>query len=97
MFLDLDDAMNVLIRHGFLDKGYVNTDGLDLVRGELEQKCYIKSEDDNINRICSIACDINPVEIASQIERDNLGQWCKIIRADLTACVAKAEQWGEEE
>lgn len=96
MFLDLDDAMDVLIRHGFLDKEYVNTDGLDLVRGELEQKCYIKSEDDTVKNISSIACDINPKEIASQIERDNLGQWCEILRAELTACVAKDEEWDED-
>ena len=47
--LYLDDAMNVLLRHNFIDKGYIDNDGnAEVVRNELEQKCYsvLPSKDD---------------------------------------------------
>lgn len=96
MFLDLEDAIQVLKINGFLDSGYADDDGLEIVRNELEQKCYIKSENDTVKNISSLTCDINPKEIASQIEHDNLGQWCEILRAELNACVAKDEVWDED-
>ena len=41
LVLYLDDAMNVLLRHNFIDKGYIDDDGnAEVVRNELEQKCY---------------------------------------------------------
>lgn len=49
LVLYLDDAMNVLLGHGFIDKGYLDEDGnSELVRSELEQKCYsiLPSNDD---------------------------------------------------
>jgi len=49
LVLYLDDAMNVLLRHNFIDKGYIDNDGnAELVRSELEQKCYsvLPSKDD---------------------------------------------------
>ena len=49
LVLYLDDAMNVLLGHGFIDKGYMDDDGnAELVRSELEQKCYsvLPSKDD---------------------------------------------------
>lgn len=96
LFLDLDDAMKVLKWHGFLDEGYEDPDGLELVRSELEQKCYIKTKDDTISKVAQLACDINPKEIAAQIEHDNLGQWCENIQAEFTACVAKYREEDEE-
>ena len=88
LFLDLDDAMEVLRFHGFIKEGYTDEDGLELVRSELEQKCYVKSKNDSIGKITQLACDINPKEIAAQIEGDNLSQWCEIIQAEINACVA---------
>ena len=49
LVLYLDDAMNVLLGHEFIDKGYIDDDGnAELVRSELEQKCYsvLPSKDD---------------------------------------------------
>ena len=49
LVLYLDDAMNVLLGHEFIDKGYIDDDGnAEVVRSELEQKCYsvLPSKDD---------------------------------------------------
>ena len=49
LVLYLDDAMDVLLGHEFIDKGYIDDDGkARLVRSELEQKCYsvLPSKDD---------------------------------------------------
>lgn len=41
--LYLDDAMKVLLYHGFIDDGYIDEDGnAEVVRNELEQKCYLR-------------------------------------------------------
>ena len=92
LFLSLEDAMQVIRsnRHWLAD-GYDNEDGLELISIELEQKCFIKSSDDTIQKISSLACDINPKEIAAQIENDNLSQWCEIMQAELNACLVKGD------
>lgn len=43
LMLYLDDAMKVLLQHDFIDIGYIDDDGgSELVRSELEQKCYLR-------------------------------------------------------
>ena len=92
LFLSLEDAMQVIKRNiDWLADGYNDEDGLDLISTELEQKCFIKSSDDTIKKISSLAYDINPKEIAAQIESDNLRQWCEIMQAELNACVTKGD------
>lgn len=99
LFLSLEDAMQVLKenKHWFNDE-YIqpdeeieDDDGFMLIEQELEQKCFIKSSDDTIQNISSLACDINPKEIAAQIENDNLSQWCEIMQAELNACLVKGD------
>ena len=38
---------------------------------------FINNEGKQLSRISNLAMDINPKEIASHIEDDTLGQWCK--------------------
>ena len=43
LMLYLDDAMKVLLQNDFIDIGYIDEDGgSELVRNELEQKCYLR-------------------------------------------------------
>jgi len=37
-----------------------------------------------MNELLGLIADINPAEIASQIERDNLANWCKLWRQEAT-------------
>ena len=42
LMLYLDDAMKALVQHDFIDKEWLKDDGLELIRSELEQKCYLR-------------------------------------------------------
>lgn len=43
LMLYLDDAMKVLLQNDFIDIGYIDDDGgSELVKSELEQKCYLR-------------------------------------------------------
>jgi hypothetical protein len=46
LLIYLDDAMKVLLQHGFLCQGYIDdSDGsAEVVRSELEQKCYFAEQ-----------------------------------------------------
>lgn len=77
LMLTLDDAVRVT-RQLVIDQ----IDDEDIIRQELEQKCLIgpKGSTQRLRRLIS---EINPSEICSQIESDNLIQWCKNIQADM--------------
>lgn len=43
LMLYLDDAMKVLLQNDYIDIGYIDDDGgSQIVRNELEQKCYLR-------------------------------------------------------
>lgn len=82
--LTLDDAVNVCLR--FLrDYSDTNPDEMKgLVEDEMEQKCWISGQkDDSLKRLNDLTFDINPAEIASQIESDNLRNWCETIQVEM--------------
>lgn len=79
--LTLDDAVKVCLR--FLrDYSDTNPDEVKgLVEDEMEQKCWISGQNDEpLKRLNDLTFDINPVEIARQIESDNLRNWCETIQ-----------------
>lgn len=77
MMLALDDAVKVT-RQLVIDQ----TDDEDIIHQELEQKCWIGPKG-SAQRLRKLISEINPSEICSQIESDNLIQWCKNIQADM--------------
>ena len=90
MLLTLDDAVKVCMR--FLHQTTLFDDMpkeeyesyLELLRGEFEQKCYINAhKNDALKRLNDLTFDINPAEISSQIESDNLRQWCHTIQVEM--------------
>ena len=93
LMLTLDDAVKVakrLIRD--------NMDDDEIIRQELEQKCWIPfEEDDPAKRLNDLIFDINPAEICSQIESDNLKNWCEIIQTEMKMAMVQLPCWGEGE
>ena len=79
LMLTLDDAVKVtqwLVEDG--------NDDYEIIRQELEQKCWIAPKsDDAAKRLNDLIFDINPAEICSQIESDNLIDWCKTIQTEM--------------
>lgn len=79
LMISLDDAVKVAKR--------LVIDGMDddeIIRQELEQKCWIPPKEDvAAKHLNDLIFDINPVEICSQIESDNLKQWCEVIQTEM--------------
>ena len=80
LMISLDDAMEVLIRGGYIDEGYIDDDGnAELVRSELEQKCYMIQKHKDAKWTDHIAGEIDEVmnvhSIAKHIENGTLNNW----------------------
>lgn len=84
LMLTLDDAVKVakrLVRDGMNDE--------QIIRQEMEQKCWFPSEDDDTGKLLfELIQDINPAEICSQIESENLRHWCEIIQTQMMLAAA---------
>lgn len=76
LVLTLDKAVAVVMENFDTDEEWI--------RQELEQKCYINSGVENPRKeLIELIMDVNPAEIASQIEADNLRDWCKTMQVGL--------------
>lgn len=88
--LSLDDAVKVTKQ--------LAMDGIDddeVIRNELEQKCWTPPTTDEAAKELSILIsDINPAEITSQILSDNLKDWCTTIQANMRMAMVKLPCWG---
>ena len=93
LMLSLDDAVKVAKR--------LIEDGMDddeIIRQELEQKCWLPPKTDGAaKRLNDLIFDVNPTEIRSQIEADNLKNWCKIIQTEMKMAMVQLPCWGEKE
>lgn len=91
LILTLDDAIRVanrLIKDGMDDD--------EIIRQELEQKCWIPPKaDEAAKRLNDLIFDINPAEICSQIESDNLREWCEIIQTEMKLAMVQLPCWAE--
>ena len=91
LMLTLDDAVKVAKR---LIRDNMNDD--EIIRQELEQKCWIPIEEyDPAKRLNDLIFDINPAEICSQIESDNLKNWCRIVQTEMKLAMVQLPCWGE--
>ena len=90
LMLTLDDAVKVakrLIRD--------NMDDEEIIRQELEQKCWFPpKEQDAAKHLNNLIFDINPAEICSQIESDNLKNWCRIVQTEMKMAMVQLPCWG---
>lgn len=92
LMLELDDAVKVaqwLVEGGMDDEV--------IIRQELEQKCWIPPKGDKAaKRLNDLIFDINPAEICSQIESDNLRKWCEVIQMEMKMAMVQLPCWEGE-
>ena len=55
-----------------------------------------KNSVDSVKRLNDLIFDINPAEICSQIESDNLKNWCKTIQTEMKMAMVQLPRWGSE-
>ena len=85
LMINLDDAMEVLIRCGYINEGYIDDDGnAELVRSELEQKCYSIMKPKSATWFEEIRTDIEHVisteAIGKHIVEGDLKNWLEYCR-----------------
>ena len=91
LMLTLDDAVKVAKRL-IAD----NIDDDEIIRQELEQKCWFPPKsDDAAKHLSDLIFDIKPAEICSQIESDNLRNWCKTIQTEMRMAMVQLPCWAE--
>ena len=89
LMLTLDDAVRV-VRQLVVDE----VTSKEIIRQELEQKCWFPpNTDDAAKRLNGLIFDINPAEICSQIESDNLKNWCKTIQVEMKMAMVQLPCW----
>jgi len=86
LMLTLDDAIKVTQR---LVKDAMDDE--DIIRQELEQKCWVPSDSEPVKRLYDLIFDINPAEICAQIESGNLKKWCEIIQVEMNLAMVRME------
>ena len=98
LMISLDDAMEVLIRGGYIDEGYIDDDGnAELVRSELEQKCYMIQKHKDAKWTDHIVGEIDEVmnvhSIAKHIEDGTLHNW---LESHKDVAMAELEQLAKQ-
>lgn len=91
LMLTLEDAVKVtkrLVVNGM--------DNEEIIRQELEQKCWFPPKTDEASKeLNNLIFDINPTEICSQIESDNLKNWCETIQVAMKMAMVQLPCWAE--
>ena len=102
LMITLDDAMDVLVRGGYLDEGWRDEDGgYEYIRSELEQKCYMMRKRDTDSWFEIVRKDIETVtsleEIGNQIAVGDLRKWLEMYRDNIIAglTLAVRQEGGE--
>ena len=92
LMLTLEDAVKVTKR--------LVVDGMDneeIIRQELEQKCWFPPKTDEASKeLNNLIFDINPAEICSQIESDNLKNWCETIQVAMKMAMVQLPCWNNK-
>ena len=93
LMLTLEDAAKVTKR--------LVVDGMDneeIIRQELEQKCWLPPKtDEAAKHLNDLIFDINPAEICSQIESDNLKNWCETVQVAMKMAMVQLPCWSRKE
>ena len=84
LMLTLDDAIKVTQR---LIEDAMNDE--DIIRQELEQKCWVPSDSEPAKQLYDLIFDINPAEICAQIEAGNLKNWCETIQVVMNLALVR--------
>ena len=93
LMISLDDAVKVAKRL-IAD----NMDDDEIIRQEMEQKCWFPPKTDTAaGRLNDLIFDINPAEICTQIEADNLRNWCKTVQTEMKMSMVQLPCWAKED
>lgn len=93
LMLTLDDAVKVAKQ---LIRDDIGIDDAEIIRQELEAKCWFPPKaDEAAKRLNDLIFDINPAEICSQIESDNLKHWCEIVQTEMKMAMVQLPCWAE--
>ena len=102
LMITLDDAMDVLVRGGYLDEGWRDEDGgYEYVRSVLEQKCYMMRKRDTDGWFNVVRKNIETVtsleEIGKHIAEGDLRKWLEMYRDNIIAglTLAVRQEGGE--
>jgi hypothetical protein len=89
--LTLDDAVKVAKQ--------LAADGMDdaeIIRQELEQKCWFPPTTDTAaERLNDLIFDINPAEICTHIQKDNLKEWCVFMQTEMKMAMVQLPCWAD--
>ena len=73
-------------------------DDEEIIRQELEQKCWFPPKSsESAKHLNELIFDVNPAEICSQIEMDNLKNWCETVQTEMKMAMVQLPCWGEGE
>ena len=93
LMIAVDDAIKVakrLIRD--------NMDDDEIIRVEMVRKGWFPPEShEAAKRLNDLIFDINPAEICSQIELDNLTNWCRTVQVEMKIAMVQLPCWEEGE
>lgn len=93
LMLTLEDAVRVakgLVKYG--------VDNDEIIRQELEQKCWFPPKtDEAAKQLNDLIFNINPAEICSQIESDNLKNWCETVQVAMKMAMVQLPCWSGKE
>ena len=93
LMLSLDDAVKVAKR--LIAE---NMDDDEIIRQELEQKCWFPPRtDDAAKRLNDLICEITPAVLWTQIEADNLRNWCKTVQTEMKMAMVQLPCWAKED
>ena len=102
LMLTLDDAVAVCMRllHEttyFDDMPIEEYERMpEFIKSKFEQKCWFPPKNDKAaKRLNGLIFDINPAEICSQIESDNLRRWCEIVQTEMKMAFVQLPCWAE--
>lgn len=87
--LTLDDAVKVAQQLVIYD-----IENEEIIRQELEQKCWFPPKtDEAVKQLNDLIFNINPAEICSQIESDNLKSWCETVQVAMKMAMVQLPCW----
>lgn len=93
LMLSLDDAVKVAKRL-IAD----NMDDDEIIRQEMEQKCWFPpTKDTAVERLNYLIFDINPAEICTHIQNDNLKEWCVFMQAEMKMAMIQLLCWAKRD
>lgn len=88
LILTLDDAVKIVMKEFEIDLPE------EYIRQELEKKCWLPPKvEQSAQKLNDLIFAINPAEIATQIEGDNLKEWCKAMQINMRMAMIQLPCW----